>query len=64
MAELVDAAILEVVHAATGIRFDAEQVAKDRLRLHARLKGGEIVLRSMEDIRRPAFLGAFLDVMP
>ena len=37
MSELVDAAILEVVHAATGIRFDAEQVAKNRFQLPARL---------------------------
>jgi hypothetical protein len=62
MAKLVYAAILEVVHAATRIRFDAVQVAKDTLRLPARLKVGGI--RSMEDIRRPAFLGALLDVLP
>ncbi len=62
MAEIVDAAILEVAHAATRIWFDAERVAKDRLRLPARLKGGGI--RSMEDIQRPAFLGALLDVLP
>ncbi len=49
MAELVNATILEVFHAATGIRFDAEQLAKDKLRLPARRKGGGI--RSMEDMR-------------
>ncbi len=31
MTELVDAAILEVVHAATVIDFDAEEMAMDRL---------------------------------
>jgi hypothetical protein len=62
MAELVDVAIMEVVHAAIGIQFDADQGAKDRLRLPARLKGGRI--RSMTDLRRPAFLGAILDVLP
>ena len=49
MTELVDAAIMKVIHATTWIRFDEEQVAKDILRLPARLKGGGI--RSMEDIR-------------
>jgi hypothetical protein len=32
MAELVDVAILEAIHAATGIEFDAETIAKDKLR--------------------------------
>jgi uncharacterized protein YeaO (DUF488 family) len=32
MAELVDAAIMEAVHAASGIDFDAGAVARDRLR--------------------------------
>jgi hypothetical protein len=62
MAELVDAAIMEVVHAATGIRFDAERVAKDRLRQPARLKGGGI--RSMGDMQQLAFMGAILHVLP
>ena len=62
MAELVDVAILEVCHAATGIRFDVEPVAKDKLRLPARLKGGGI--KSMADMRRHAFLGAILDILP
>jgi len=59
---LVDATIMEVVHAAIRIRFDAEQVARNRLRLPARLKDGGI--RSMGGMRRPAFLGAILDVLP
>jgi len=58
----VDAAILEVCHATTGIGFGAEPVAKDMLRLPARLKGGGV--RSMVDLRRPAFLGAILDILP
>jgi hypothetical protein len=47
---------------ATGIRFYAEHIAKDRMRLPARLKGGGI--KRMADLRRPAFLGALLDVLP
>jgi hypothetical protein len=54
---------LEAVHAATRIRFDAEKVAKDRLRLPSRLKGGEV--KSMLGLRKPAsFMGAILDVQP
>jgi hypothetical protein len=37
MSEIMDAAILKFIHAATRIRFDAEQVAKDKLRLPTRL---------------------------
>jgi hypothetical protein len=62
MASLVDAAILEAVHAATRIRFNAEKVAKDSLRLPTRFQGGGV--RSMVDMRNPAFLGAILDVLP
>jgi len=62
MAELVDVAILEAVHEAAGIEFDAETVAKDILRLPTRLKGGGI--RSMVDLIVPAFLGATLDILP
>jgi hypothetical protein len=62
MARLVDAAILEAVHAATRISFDAEKVAKDRLKLLARLKGGGV--RSMVDPINPALLGALLYVLP
>ena len=62
MSELVDVAILEAIHATTGFEFDAEIVAKDRLRLPARLKGGGI--GSIVDLRRPTFLGAMLDILP
>ena len=62
MVDLVDAAVLEVCHAATDIRFNDEPVAKDRLRLSARLKGRGI--RNMTDLRRPTFLGAILDILP
>ena len=61
MAESVDAAILNVCHAATCIRFNVEPVAKDRLRLPAWLKGGGI--RTMPDMRRPVFHGAILDIL-
>jgi len=62
MAEIVDATIMEAVHAATGIDFNADDVAKDTLRLPARLKGEG--LRIMTNLRRPAFLGAILDILP
>ncbi len=62
MAEIVDATILEVCHAAVGIGLDAEPVAKDKLRLPARHKGGGV--KSMMDLRRPAFLGAIRDILP
>ena len=39
MAELVDAAILEVVHAATGIRFDAERVCEGQSEATGPTKG-------------------------
>jgi hypothetical protein len=61
MAELVDVAIPEAVHATTGIDFDAETVARDRLRLPARLKRGGIW--RMVDLKRPAFLGAMLHIL-
>ncbi len=61
MAELVDDAILEVVHADTGIRFVAEQIAKDILRLPAILKGEGI--KSIADLRWPTFLGTLLDIL-
>ena len=62
MAELLDLAIVEAVHSATGIEFDAETVAKDKLRLSARLKGGGI--RNMVELSNLAFLGAMLDILP
>ena len=38
MAERVDAAIMEVVHAARGIKFDAEQMAMNMLRFFGSAK--------------------------
>jgi hypothetical protein len=61
MAEWVDAAILETAHAATRIRFDAEKVTKDRLRLATRLKGGGVKITV--DLRNPTFMGPILDVL-
>jgi hypothetical protein len=62
MAETVDVCIMEAVHAATGVNFETEKMAKERLRLPARMKGGGI--KRTTDTRYPAFLGAMLDVLP
>ena len=47
---------------ATGVKFETEELAKARLRLPARMKGGGI--KRPEDNRYPAFLGAMPDVLP
>ena len=62
MAEHVGWGIMEAVQAATGVDFDLEAAARERLRLPARMKGGGI--KRAADTRRPAFLGALLDVLP
>ena len=38
----VDCCIMEAVHTATGVDFDTEDAARERLRLPARMKGGGI----------------------
>ncbi len=58
----VDCCIMEAVYAATGVNFDTEVMAKERLRLPARMKGGGI--KRTTDLRYPAFLGALLDILP
>ena len=50
------------MEAATGIDFDQEEMAEERLRLPTRMKGGGI--KKQIDMRRPAFLGAILDILP
>ena len=63
MAEHVDnKCIMEAVEAATRVEFDMDKTATERLRLPARMKGGGI--KSATDTRRPAFLGAVLDILP
>jgi hypothetical protein len=62
MAGRVDCCIMEAVHAATGVKFDTEVMAKERLRLPARMKGGGI--KRAADVKYPAFLGALLSVLP
>jgi hypothetical protein len=62
MAEHVDYCIMEAVQAATGVDFDGEEAARERLRIPARMKGGGI--RRATETRYPAFLGALLDVLP
>jgi len=44
------------------VNFKTEVMAKERLRLPARMKGGGI--RRATDTRCPAFLGALLDILP
>ena len=53
---------MEAVQAATGVSFETEKIAKERLRLPARMKGGGV--KRTTDNRYPAFLGALLDVLP
>ena len=53
---------MEAVHAATGVDFDSEDVARERLRIPARMKGRGI--NRATETRYPAFLGALWDVLP
>jgi hypothetical protein len=62
MVETVDLCIMEAVQAATRVNFETEKMAKERLRLPARMKGGGI--KRATDKRYPAFLGEILDVLP
>ena len=62
MAGHVDCCIMEAVQAATGVDFDTEVMAKERLRLPARMKGGGI--KRTTDNTYPTFLGALLDILP
>jgi hypothetical protein len=62
MARHVDCCIMEAVRAATGVFFETELMAKQRLRLPARMKGGGI--RKSTNSGYPAFLGALLDILP
>ena len=62
MAAHVDCCIMEAVQAATGVDFDTEEVARERLRLPTRMKGRGI--KRTTDTRYPSFLGALLDVLP
>ena len=56
MAAHVDCYIMEAVQTATGVDFDTKVMAKERLRLPARMKGGGI--KRTTDTTYPAFLGA------
>ena len=57
----VDYCIMEAVRAATGVDFDKEVMAKERLRLPARIKGRGI--KRTTDNVYPTFLGALLDIL-
>ena len=62
LAEHVELCIMKAVQAATGVDFDIEEAARERLGILARMKGRGI--KKAEDTRYPAFLGALLDVLP
>ena len=62
MTEHVDCCIMEAVQAATGVDFDTHVMAKERLRLPARMKGEGI--KRTTDTRYQTFLGALLDILP
>ncbi len=62
MAAHVDCCNMEAVQVATGVEFVTEVLAKERLRLPARMKGGR--MRRATAKRYPAFLGALLDILP
>jgi len=53
---------MEAMQAATGVDFDSEDAARERLKIPARMKGGGITRAT--ETRYPAFLGALLDVLP
>ena len=54
MTDHMDCRIMEAVHAATGVDFDGEDAARERLRIPARMKGGGI--RRAAETRYPAFV--------
>ena len=62
MADQMVCCIMEAVQAATGMDFDGEEAARERLKIPERMKGGGI--RRATETRYPAFLGALLDVLP
>ncbi len=62
MAATVDCCVMEAVQVATGVNFETEDMAKERLRLPARMKGEDI--KTSTDKRYPIFLGALMDVLP
>jgi hypothetical protein len=62
MAETVDLCILVAVQAVTGVCFETEKTAKERLRLPTRMKREGV--KRATDKRYPAFMGALLDVLP
>ncbi len=58
----VDCCIMEAVEAATGVDFETDVMAKERLRLLARLKGRGI--KRTSDTGNPTFLGALMHNLP
>jgi len=50
------------VEAARCINYYEEDMTKDGLRLRARMKG--LGIKKQKDLRRPAFLGVLLDILP
>ena len=62
LAEAVDSSVLRAVQAATAAEIQGDNVAQTRLQLPARSKGGGI--KKAYALRRPAFAGALLDILP
>jgi hypothetical protein len=62
MAVTVDLCIMEAFQTTTGVSFETEKMANERLRLPARMKGGGV--KRATNKRYPALLGAMLDVLP
>ena len=58
MAGRVDCCIMEAIQATPGVEFDTEVMAKERLRLQARMKGGGI--KRAADVKYLTFLGGGL----
>jgi hypothetical protein len=61
MARHVDCSIMEAVQAATGVGFDTEDAARERLKLPTRMKRGGI--KRATDTRYPKILGPLMNIL-
>jgi hypothetical protein len=63
MTKLVHGALLEAAKmTTTWVDFGSEDLARQRLHIPARLKGGWI--RNISDLHQQTFVGAILDILP
>ncbi len=62
MAAKVDCYTMEAVQVATSVSFETKEMARERLGLSARMKGGG--MKNQMDMRYPAFVGALMDLLP